>query len=361
MKYALVDPGMQAWCRAHLWLSQAQSRRISRACVALLLAGCIQLSSIARFVPSATHQDSRIRWLKRLLDATFMQPELVYQPALRQILSQYRAPTWHLAIDRTPAWDTQRDLVTVTLSCRKRAIPLLWQFVPFGGASIQTYVALVRCCAAFVPPDVQVIFHGDTEFGAVAMIQALRELGWDFILAQQGNTYFKAPDDSELCLLSALQVPRRGTLRIPNIELTRTHRLSGLNLMAFYHPKDYRHVRKRTYCYLVTSLPLTPGLRRLGRRRWGIEPFHRDLKSSGFRLTTTHITDPSRQASLLLLVALVYLYAVCLGRWVCKTGRRPYLDDKPRRHYSLFRLGWDWLVHHCRLNHPVPIMLRLYL
>jgi hypothetical protein len=360
MDYSSVEASMQAVLQTVSPLSPVQSRRVSALVAAVLLAGSIHISRLARMLRRRGQQDSRIRWITRLLDSAYLTQDRVYQPVFTWALTGYTASVWHLIIDRSTLWDSQTDVVTVALNYHKRAIPLLWQLAPFGGAPQQDYIALLRRCVPLVPSGVQVIVHGDAEFGSVAMILALRELGWDFILGQQANVHFRQRGDSTTRPFSSLPVPRHGTSLIPNIELTATHLLGGLNLMAFYEPKHNGPRRKRTYHYLVTSLPLHAALRRIGRRRWGIEPFHRDLKSAGFHITTSQLVQPARQQSLLLLVALAHLYAVCFGRWLCKVGRRREIDTRKKRHYSLFRLGWDWLIVQFRHQQPIPPMLRLY-
>ena len=153
----------------------------------------------------------------------------------------------------------------------------------------------------------------------------------------------------------------RQACQVSKIELFAESLLGGINLLAFYAP-HYTQTGERTreVCYLATSLPLTPGLCRLGRRRWGTEPFYRDYKSAGWQVTASQLKSPARQAGLLILLALAYLWSVCLGRWLCKTGQRRQVDSKATRHLSLFRIGWDWLLHLLRCDLPCPPLLRLY-
>ena len=88
---------------------------------------------------------------------------------------------WHVVIDRTALWEGV-DLATISLNYRKRAVPLVWTCVPYDGASEAIYIQLLRRCLPLVPAHVQVIFHGDTEFGLGEMIRALREIGYLFLL-----------------------------------------------------------------------------------------------------------------------------------------------------------------------------------
>ncbi|MEL6405249.1 MAG: transposase [Chloroflexota bacterium] len=361
MKYLSVEASLQEALKGIVPLSEAQISRIAMLCIGILLAGEVHLSKIARFLKGNTQQDSRIRWICRLLQARFLTPELVYQPILAHSLSYIRDKTWHLVIDRTTLWQGKIDLVTISLNYRKRAIPLIWQKVPFGGAPLLTYVAVVKRCVPVIPAHVKVVFHGDVEFGGRDMIQAVRLIGWDFMLAQRGLVHYKQAGMKRSKSLSSLVISRRRSCQLKQVDLLATKSLGGINILAF-HQRHYVRgsSHKRDFCYIATSLPLGAGLQRLGRRRWGTEPFYRDYKSSGWHVTDSRLAHPARQDSLLVLLALLYLWSVCFGRWLCKIGQRSRVDAKKKRHLSIFRIGWDWLINQLINQRKIPIFFRLY-
>ncbi len=361
MNYLPVEESMQVLFAKHIPLSKAQTKRIAILCIGLLLAGEVHLSKIARFLKGDTQQDSRIRWVCRLLQARFLTPELVYQPILEQALCGFRDRTWHLVIDRTALWRGEVDLLTISLNYRKRAIPLVWQRVPFGGAPMQTSITLLKHCAKLIPGDVKIVFHGDAEFGGREMIRALRLLDWDFMLAQRGTTHYRQRAMIHSKPLSSLTVSRRRSCQLKAVDLFASQSLGGINIIAFHQCHYVRgSSTKREMSYIATSLPPSAGLQRIGRRRWGTEPFYRDYKSSGWHITQSQLAHSDRQAGLLVILALLYLWTVCFGRWLCKTGHRSQVDSKQRRHLSLFRLGWDWLVHQLICQQPIPLTIRLY-
>jgi len=360
MNYLPVEKSLQEVFVHSMPLSPAQTERIAKLCNAIVLAGEVELTKIARFLKGENQQDSRVRWIKRLLEADFVTQERVYQPFLKQVLAGFHESCWHVVIDRTALWEDV-DLATISLNYRKRAIPLVWMPVPYGGADEATYIQLLRRCEPLVPKNVQVVFHGDTEFGHGDMIRTLREMNWDFMLAQPSNCGFRPSLHASSLSLASLPVTRQHSCQLAHEELFAQQRLGGINILAFYQPHYTRFNKlKRNVCYLATSLPLTPGLKRLGRRRWGTEPFYRDYKSSGWKVTASQLTTPQRQEGLLIMLALSYVWSVCMGRWLCKTSQRRQVDSQPIRHLSLFRIGWDWLIHCLRCNLPTPAFLRLY-
>ena len=360
MNYLPIEKSLQEVFVHTMPLSPAQTGRIAKLCSAILLAGEVNLTKMARFVKGENQQDSRVRWIKRLLEADFLSQERVYQPLLKQALQGFHESCWHVVIDRTALW-AGVDLASISLNYRKRAIPLVWTCVPYGGASEATYIQLLRRCVPLVPAHVHVIFHGDTEFGHTEMIRTLRQIGWDFMLAQPSQCGFRASIHDRSRPLASLPVTPLHSCQLAQVELFAQERLGGMNILAFYQPHYTRlHKLKRQVCYIATSLPLTPGLRRLGRRRWGTEPFYRDYKSAGWKVTASQLGTAQRQEGLLILLALVYLWSVCVGRRLCKSGQRRQVDAQPIRKRLRCRIGWDWLIHQWIMNLPIPASLSLY-
>ena len=74
------------------------------------------------------------------------------------------------------------------------------------------------------------------------------------------------------------------------------------------------------------------------RKRWGIEPMHRDWKSSGFDIEGTRVTDPERIARLLIPIALCYALCGLEGIREQATGEVRN-SHKDKRTTSLFLRG----------------------
>jgi hypothetical protein len=345
----------------HLKLSTAQVSKLASAGSGMLLAGTAQLPKIARWLSRESQQDSRIQFLRRLLDKPYLTQAEVYQPLLRQALSGYKERIWHVVMDRSTLDGYRAELLSVSLNFRKRAIPLVWEVIDFGCTSADEQIEVLKRVVPLIPADRSVVFHGDSEFGSVKMMQFVHTQGWDFILGQPGNTWYRPADMAQWSMVSDLPITPRQAIYRSDVLWTQHHAYGPVNLFGFYAPHQNSRFGVRTerrYC--VTSLPIAHTLRQVGRRRWGTECFYRDFKSSGWQMDASDLTLPTRRNSLLTLLSVNYLWATCLGRWLCKTGQRALVDAKSRRHLSLFRLGWDWLIHQVVLGHPIPSLLTLY-
>jgi len=74
------------------------------------------------------------------------------------------------------------------------------------------------------------------------------------------------------------------------------------------------------------------------RQRWTIETMFGNLKSKGFALEATHLTDPNKLATLLALLAFAVALSVKTG--VANARRHPVpIKKHGRRAWSLFALG----------------------
>ena len=77
-------------------------------------------------------------------------------------------------------------------------------------------------------------------------------------------------------------------------------------------------------------------------KRWEIESLFKALKSSGFNLEDTHLTDIDRISTLVAVVSLAFLWALKVGHWLHKkTPIRVLAHGRPAK--SLFRLGLDFI------------------
>lgn len=360
MNYYGFENALQAVIDASMLLSSSQKRRIKEACAGVLLARSSELSWIARRLPQATNKDSRIKWLSRLLESDYMRQEYVYAPLVKQMLKQHKPSCLHLLMDRTAYSVHDTDLLSLSLNFRSRAIPIGWEFMPHGMSGYDIQTRLIKRCYPLLPPHIPVVFHGDNEFGGVRLMQYLRHLNWEFIVGQSSKNYYRSYPNGDWQTFGDLTVTQTQARYLKDVEVTKTHGYGLLNAFAFYKPRFGKKKRKQDIIYCATSLPIAPTLRRIGHRRWGVECQFRDMKSSGWQMQDCQISHPKRREGLLNILNVCYLWATGLGRWLCKTSQRHLVDAKPKRHLSLFRIGWDWLVNQYTTGRICPVLLTLY-
>jgi len=76
--------------------------------------------------------------------------------------------------------------------------------------------------------------------------------------------------------------------------------------------------------------------------RWYIENMFKDMKTNGFQLEDTHVTNPKRLETLFGLMALAYTWMIRVGEWVKQNNPRLFKKKRDgKRRKSVFRAGVD--------------------
>jgi len=266
--------------------------------------------------------------------------KMIYHPLLNRALRTYQTPIWHLTIDRTNWIPDKQDLLMVSLSYHKRAIPIAWEIHDFGPTRVDEQITLLERIYPILPQNQSIMLHGDAEFGSVQMMRFLRtNTSWDYILGQRSRTKFHT-GDGQWHRVADLPVTAKKPFYASNVTWAKSQKLQNVNLFAFFKPyKNGRSEPKKKVRYFTTSLPITPPLRRLGRRRWGCEPMFRDFKSAGWQITKCGLRSDQARHNLLTLLSFNYLWASSLGRWLCKASRRGEIDPKKRDNILSFGLA----------------------
>lgn len=75
-------------------------------------------------------------------------------------------------------------------------------------------------------------------------------------------------------------------------------------------------------------------------KRWSIECFFKAIKTAGFNIEDTHLTDQKRLEKLFAVVAIAFVWVYLIGQYQNQLKTIPVLIHK-RRAFSIFRYGFD--------------------
>jgi hypothetical protein len=78
------------------------------------------------------------------------------------------------------------------------------------------------------------------------------------------------------------------------------------------------------------------------------------LKSRGFQIHKSHLSDPRRLSRLLIAACLAYLWIIYLGVCALRDDWMRRLHRQDRCDLSLFRLGLRLLAHALKDHIPIP-------
>ena len=77
--------------------------------------------------------------------------------------------------------------------------------------------------------------------------------------------------------------------------------------------------------------------------RWQIETLFRGMKSSGFHIEDTHVTDLERLEKLFCLVMIAFVWCYTIGYHIDEYHQRIQIKKHGRRAVSVFKYGFDYL------------------
>lgn len=252
-------------------------------------------------------------------------------------------PPYTLALDRTE-WQLGRNWVNVlmlSISYGRFAIPLFWMVTEAKGCcdDAEKQLLIEQFLEEFTAQSIRFV-SADREFASVKWLQYLIDRQVSFRLRIKANAritdkHGKLTRASKMC--RTLKAGER-------MELRRLRKLWNMSVfVAVCRKLDGDHV------IVISSEQSGHILLEYG-ERWRIETLFGNLKTRGFRLEDTHLTDAERVSKLLSLLTLAGCWALLAGE-VVSTQLPLKMKKHERLEKSVFRLGFDTLRNcFCRIQ-----------
>jgi hypothetical protein len=305
------------------------------------------LSVIADHAPSnGAKQESVIerfrRWLKhdrQTLDGWFL-------PVAQELLQTLAHQVIQLVMDGSVVGRGCIGLM-VSVLYHGRALPLCWLVVrgKKGHFPETLHQELLAQVHAMMPPEASVIFLGDGEFDGIDLQADLQRLGWQYVCRSASNIRVSACDVS--FHIGDLGPPQGEVVAVTPAWMT----------AQLYGPISILAIWERAYqepIYLVTNMADLDLAVKMYRLRPHIETFFSDLKSRGFHIHKSRLSDPARLSRLLIGCCLAYLWLVYLGVYAVQQEWMKRLHRQDRCDLSLFRLGLRLLARCLKDHIPIP-------
>jgi hypothetical protein len=319
----------------HIRLSA--TRRETLAWLALLIVqhGSICLWRLAAHVTTAAQTNSVRRRFYRFFQFVKLNGSMAARVVVD--LLGLSGKSWVLAMDRTN-WDfgkTTINILMISVIWNGTGIPLIWTLLPSAGNSDTAARAclLDRLRAAF--PDLKIAsLMGDREFIGEAWMAYLERNKIPFILRLRENQHVTR-DGYETWTITHIA---RRLARGQNMFIKGWCRL-GRDANGGSPAVRLAVMRLPTGELLALACSGKPR-RALAeyRRRWTIESLFANLKTKGFNMEDTHITDRDKLSTLLAVLALAVALAVKTGAATARLRPIP-IKKHGRKAWSLFALG----------------------
>ncbi len=244
-------------------------------------------------------------------------------------------PPFGIAIDRTE-WQLGKHWVNVlmlSLSYKNIAIPLFWTVLEEKGCSDNTErkEILKRFIDEFGVENVRFV-TADREFASKEWLRFLVERKISFRLRIKANVGITDKHGKPTKASKMLRTLKSGE----RMEFRRRRKLWNMAVfVAVCRKADGDHV-------IVISSEASGRILQEYGMRWQIETLFGCLKTRGFRLEDTHLTDSQRVSRLLSLLTLAFVWGMLAGELMVEETP-PKIKKHGRLEKSIFRLGFETL------------------
>lgn len=248
---------------------------------------------------------------------------------------------WVLAIDRTN-WKfgkTTINILMVSVVWNNLGVPLLWTLLPTeGNSKTKARTRLLdRLRRTF--PDMEIAaLTGDREFVGDGWMRYLTRQKIRFVLRLRENQQVVRAGYAPVSLATLAQNLKRGDTKIVKGQCR-------LGQAADAKSSLLRLVLLRLKTGELLALACSGNPRKALARyrlRWTIETLFSNIKTRGFDLEATHLTNPDKLSTLLAVLSLAVTLTVKAGTAIARAHPVP-LKKHGYQARSTFARGLDWL------------------
>jgi hypothetical protein len=316
---------------AHLPWHKARVKFVAAFMLALITVKTVNLTEIASVFAGKAKTASKYKRLQRFFRGFELPLKNISEWVVKMLgLTE----PWTLSLDRTN-WKfgaLDINLLVLGIVYQGVAYPIVWfALEKAGNSSTEERVAILEIFLQFFGKERLGNLVADREFVGKVWLQWLREKQIPFQLRVRNNFQVTNARGQFVPVFKLFRGRVNQTIVLPQ-----ARRMWG---DEWYFSGCY--LGSGEYLILVSPTPTTDAVEQYG-KRWGIETLFAALKTRGFCLEQTHITDPARLERLLALLALTFCVCHQLGEW--QHQQKPLkLKKHGRAPVSLFRIGFDAL------------------
>ena len=298
---------------------------------AIIQAKTVRLKELALYISSKGEMKARVTKIERLLLGQEIDYVLIGKLIIR-LLGEFCKLV--IVIDRTN-WQfgkSELNFFVAAVILGNISIPIAWMLLDKkGNSNTEERKALIEEILKIISLDKIEVILADREFVGKEWFKYLIEnKALPFAIRVKKSDQIKHINGGKMKLGKYFSNMQKGEIKV--IE-TKIHGLP-IKVTCLQLEKDQ----------VIVASNVSIGEKALAqyKQRWGIERSFKALKTSGFNLEETHITDRKKLKKLFAIASIAL--AICVIAGTIKNSAIPIKIKKHgRKLFSLFTYGFDWL------------------
>lgn len=297
---------------------------------ALIAVRSVNWVEIAQAMEGKAKQESNYKKIQRYFRSLRV-PESSWAD---YVLSCYPSIQFVLSLDRTN-WQIGRiqvNFLVLAVVFKHTAIPIYWMLLPKkGNSNSGERITILEKFIRHHGKEKIAYLTADREFGSQAFVDYLAEQHIRFCFRVKHNQLLRESGQN-------MALPVRNYLR--RIPFRQNRVLENVSIWGITVSVVMRR-EKKDAVVLITNFDAKRACKHY-RKRWKIEELFQNLKSRGFHLETTHVTDLNRLHLLMGILTVMYVWCYLTGEGSHR--QKPIPKKKHGRlAKSVFRVGLDQL------------------
>lgn len=299
--------------------------------IAILTQNTSNLARLANVLDLSAKADSKYRRLKRFFELARIDFDGIAKLLVAIIKPKGK---YVLAVDRTE-WKygvVWVNILTLSIVCGKTSIPIFWRTLNRKGNStlLEKKEIIARYLKVFGVAEIEYL-SADREFDGYRFVEYLDEKRVEFRLRLKVSMMITNKNGKPMKCGKLLRTLKIGG----SYRLQRARRYSRVKVFV-----EVERGRNSQESVIVISSQPSEKILLEYKARWAIETLFQNLKSRGFEMEETHLTDATKIDKLFGVLALAVA-------WAIKTGEAESLinpieiKNNGRPQKSVFRLGCE--------------------
>lgn len=306
----------------------------------LLKVQTVCFTKIAQGLEAKPKPESNLRRIQRFFAQYVIEEDLI--PNLIFSLLPLNPP-YRLCLDRTN-WKLGKaniNILMISVCYHGVSIPLIWKMLDKqGNSNCKERIELIeRYVRLFGTASIESIL-ADREFIGNNWIKGLSNNWIPFYIRIKANMWINVPGNGSKKAYWLFNDLRLNQPRYINKIVMIDNQYVYLSGLKVFNSKENKieFVIIATFCFDSSALSVY-------KDRWQIETMFKSLKTSGFNLEDTHLTDLERISKLLSIICIAFIWAYQMGIFRHENLKPIIIKKHGRKAYSFFKYGLIFLAH----------------